>query len=172
MYGKLMSVSDETMWVYFELLTRVPADELARLRAGHPMGAKKRLARIVTAQFHGEPGAAAAESGFHRVFQERGVPREEDLDEVRLELGTPGKRPAGSGAEGSPGKLLRLVLREAGFVPSTSEARRRIVEGAVDVDRARVVDVNTALGAGVYLIRVGRRFKRVRIESGKAGKRP
>jgi tyrosyl-tRNA synthetase len=175
MYGKLMSVSDETMWVYFELLTRVTADELARLRAGHPMDAKKRLARIVTAQFHGEPEAAAAESGFHRVFQERGVPREEDLDEVRLELGAPGDEPAGpagSGAEGRPGKLLRLVLREAGFVPSTSEARRRIVEGAVDVDRARVVDVNTALGAGVYLIRVGRRFKRVRIEPGKAGKRP
>jgi tyrosyl-tRNA synthetase len=174
MYGKLMSVSDETMWIYFELLTRLPASELAALRSGHPMEAKKRLARIVTAQYHGEAAAKKAESGFHRVFRDRGVPREEDLDQVHLELGTPAdgdSRPADSHGEAGAGKLLRVVLKEAGFVPSTSEARRRILEGAVDVNQERVVEVNTALAAGVYLIRVGRRFKRVVIDRGRDAKK-
>src|SRR6185295_7945341 len=59
MYGKLMSVSDALMFRYFELVTRVPEDEIARLRSLHPMEAKKRLAHTVTAMYHGEAGAAA-----------------------------------------------------------------------------------------------------------------
>ncbi len=173
-YGKLMSVSDETMWVYFELLTRLPADELSALRRAHPMEAKKRLARVVAAQFWGEAAAEAAERGFHRVFQQRGVPREEDLEQVRLELaqpadGDPG--PGGARPRSGAGKPLRVVLKEAGLVPSTSEARRRILEGAVDVDQERVSDVNAVLDAGSYLIRVGRRFTRILIEPGEGRKK-
>ncbi len=64
MYGKLMSVSDALMFRYFELVTRVPETEIAGLRALHPMEAKKRLARTVTAMYHGEDaGAAGAEAG-------------------------------------------------------------------------------------------------------------
>ena len=60
MYGKLMSVSDAMMFRYFELVTRVPEDEIAALRGLHPMEAKKRLARTVTAMYHGEAAAAEA----------------------------------------------------------------------------------------------------------------
>jgi len=59
-FGKLMSVSDAMMWRYFELLTRIPESEIAVLRSGHPMEAKKRLARTITAQYHGERGAVDA----------------------------------------------------------------------------------------------------------------
>ena len=74
MYGKLMSVSDALMFRYFELVTRVPESEIAALRRLHPMEAKKRLARTVTAMYHGEAAAAAAEAAFARVVQGREVP--------------------------------------------------------------------------------------------------
>src|SRR3989442_13037478 len=73
-FGKLMSVSDEMMWRYFELLTRVPAAELATLRSGHPMDAKKRLAHAITAQYHGDSAASEAERHFVRVHQQRDEP--------------------------------------------------------------------------------------------------
>src|SRR6185436_5875750 len=82
MYGKLMSVSDALMFRYFELATRVPDAELALLRTLHPMAAKKRLARTVTAMYHGEAGATAAEAHFARVVQGREVP--EKVEEIRI----------------------------------------------------------------------------------------
>ena len=152
-FGKLMSVSDELMWRYFELLTRIPEEELAALRAGHPMDAKKRLARAITAQYHGEAAAALAEANFTRIFQQRQDP--EKLEEVRLSAG-------GLGAVRGRASLVKLLVA-AGAVPSNAEARRMIRQGAVDVDGQRVSDVNQALAAGkTYLLRVGKRvFKRV-----------
>ena len=152
-FGKLMSVSDELMWRYFELLTRIPEEELVALRAGHPMDAKKCLARAITAQYHGEVAAALAEANFTRVFQQRQDP--EKLEEVRLSAG-------GLGAVRGRASLVKLLVA-AGAVPSNAEARRMIRQGAVDVDGQRVSDVNQALAAGkTYLLRVGKRvFKRV-----------
>jgi len=164
-YGKLMSISDDLMWRYFDLLTRLPAAEIGTLRAGHPRDAKMQLARTVTAQYHGEEAASGAEAKFVRLIRQR-QPREEDLEEVML-------HPLSEGGGAIPGggvgpRPLRMVLKEAGFVPSLSEARHRIQEGAVEVDRERVVDVNHALAPGrSYLIRVGRRFKRVILEAAK-----
>jgi tyrosyl-tRNA synthetase len=164
MYGKLMSISDELMWRYFELLTRLPAAELAALKAGHPRDAKMRLARILTAKYHGEEAGASAEAKFIRLVRER-QPREEDLESIALPPLSGGAIPGAvlPGRQGS--RLLRAVLKEAGFVPSLSEAKHRIEEGAVEVDRQRVLDVNHVLVPGRgYLIRVGRRFKRVILE--------
>ncbi len=162
MYGKLMSISDGLMWRYFELLTRSPEAEIEGLRAGHPRDAKMRLALTLTAKYHGEAAAAQAEARFVRLIRER-QPLEGDLEEVTL---APSGIPSAE-AVSAPG-LLRAVLKEAGFVPSTSEARRRIQEGAVEVDRQRVQDVNHVLDPGRwYLIRVGRRFKRVILPSPK-----
>ncbi len=161
-FGKLMSVSDEMMWRYFELLTRVPESEIVALRSGHPMEAKKRLARTITAQYYGDRGAAEAEEHFARVHQHRDVPDEIETARVPA-TGAAGGR--GLPPKGAPWPVW-LVLKEAGLVPSTSEARRMIQQGAVEIDRRRVTSTEETLAPGsAYLIQVGkRRFKRVVLE--------
>jgi tyrosyl-tRNA synthetase len=162
-FGKLMSVSDELMWRYYALLTRVPEGEIDALRAGHPMEAKKRLARTITAQYHDESAAAAAEAHFVRVHQQRDDPS--DVDTVSLPGQGGSSKGKGLPAAGTPWPVW-LVLKEAGLVASTSEARRMIQQGAVEVDRRRVASVDEVLPPGRgYLIKVGkRRFKRVLLE--------
>jgi tyrosyl-tRNA synthetase len=162
-FGKLMSVSDEMMWRYFDLLTRVPEAEITALRSGHPMDAKKRLARVITAQYHDEGAAQSAEAHFVRVHQQRDEPA--DVEEIVLPRGvgaTPGKAVPRRGSSWP----VWLVLKEAGFVSSSSDARRMIQQGAVEIDRRRVTSVEETLAPGQgYLIQVGkRRFKRVLLE--------
>ena len=148
-FGKLMSLSDEMMWRYFELLTRVPQDEIAALRAGHPMEAKKRLARTITAQYHGEADAEAAAARFARIHQQRQNP--EAIEDVRVT----------TGQIGAPVTLVKLLVA-AGFVASNGEARRMIQQGAVDVDGQRISDAGASVAPGERLVRVGKRqFKRV-----------
>jgi tyrosyl-tRNA synthetase len=161
-FGKLMSVSDAMMWRYFELLTRIPESEIAALRSGHPMEAKKRLARTITAQYHGDRDAVDAEEHFARVHQQRDVPDEIETARVPASGAAGGK---GLPPKGAPWPVW-LVLKEAGLVPSTSEARRMIQQGAVEIDRRRVTSTEeTLLPGGAYLIQVGkRRFKRVVLE--------
>ena len=161
-YGKLMSVSDAMMWRYFELLTRVPEVEIDALRAGHPMEAKKLLARTITGQYHGERGAADAEAHFARVHQHRDVPDEIETARVPSARAASGQNLPPKGAPWP----VWLVLKEAGLVQSTSEARRMIQQGAVEIDRQRVTSTEGTLApGGEYLIQVGkRRFKRVILE--------
>ena len=152
MYGKLMSVSDALMFRYFELVTRVPEHEIAELRRLHPMEAKKRLARTVTAMYHGEAGAAAAELAFARVVQAREVPDNIEL----IRLSTP------SGSE----PAWKVVVL-AGMAPSNSEARRLIQQGGVEVDGSRVTDPNQKIDVSgeTRLLQVGKRkFKRFVLE--------
>ncbi len=151
MYGKLMSVSDDLMFRYFELVTRVSEEEIQALKKLHPMEAKKRLAWTVTSMYQGEAGAREGEAHFSRVVQGKEVP--EKIEIIRAE--TP--------SEGEP---AWKVIVMSGLVPSNSEARRQIQQGAVEVDGRRLVDPNGPLQAGhEYLIRVGkRRFKRVFLE--------
>jgi tyrosyl-tRNA synthetase len=150
-YGKVMSISDELMWRYFDLLTRLPESEIATLRTGHPMDAKKRLARTLTAMYHGDARAGDAEAHFARVFQQRSDPA--TIETVTL---------TGPALGDGPRVPLVKVLVAAGLVPSNSEARRMIQQGAVDVDGSRVADVGASIDRGERLIRVGKRqFKRV-----------
>jgi tyrosyl-tRNA synthetase len=155
-YGKLMSLSDDLMWRYFELLTRISSEEIARLRAGHPMDAKKRLASTITEQYAGAAAATAAAERFARVHQDRALP--EKMEERRL--------PA-------PGGRLALfsALRAAGMAASNSEARRLLEQGAVELDGQRVSALDVELvGGKTYVIRVGkRRFCRLIVESGASG---
>ena len=144
MYGKLMSVSDDAMFRYFELVTRVPEDEIAGLRRLHPMEAKKRLARTVTAMYHGEAAAADAEAGFSRVVQGREVP-----DNIReIPMATP-----------SDGEPAWKVVVWSETVASNSEARRLIQQGAVEIDGSRVTDPNQKLesSGATRLLQVGKR---------------
>jgi tyrosyl-tRNA synthetase len=152
MYGKLMSVSDALMFRYFELVTRVPEAEIALLRRLHPMEAKKRLARTVTAMYHGEAGAAAAEAAFSRVVQAKEVP--DNIDIIRL-------------ATPSDSEPAWKVVVLAGMAPSNSEARRLIQQGAVEVDGSRVTDPNQKVerSGESRLLQVGKRkFKRFVLE--------
>src|SRR5262249_57724489 len=106
-FGKLMSVSDAMMWRYFELLTRVPEAEISALRAGHPMEAKKRLAGVITAQYHGDRAAVEAADRFARVHQHREDP--EEIEKTRVAGGV------------SP---VWRRLTEAGLAAHTHAARR------------------------------------------------
>jgi tyrosyl-tRNA synthetase len=152
MYGKLMSVSDELMFRYFELVTRVSEREIRELRSLHPMEAKKRLARTVTAMYHGEAGAKEGEDHFARVIQDRQIPDKIDL----ITLETP------LGAE----PIWKIVVMSR-LAATNSEARRQVQQGAVEVDGARVSDPNTPVPVSAIsrLLKVGkRRFVRFILE--------
>jgi tyrosyl-tRNA synthetase len=168
-YGKIMSISDDLMWRYFELLTRLPATEIDGLKAGHPRDAKMRLARTLAAHYHGEPAAAQAEAKFVREVQNRQVP--ETIEEVRVDP-VSGEERSGTARPRAESRLLWWVLKQASLAPSASEARRLIEQGAVDVDGERVTDLDHRLAPGRdYLIRVGkRRYKRVLLDSGSGKK--
>jgi tyrosyl-tRNA synthetase len=156
-FGKVMSVSDDLMWRYYALLTRIPEAEIETMRRGHPMEAKKRLAFTLTAQYQGPDKATAAAAHFARVHQQGALPAEIDERRVLARGGS---------------VLLPQVLREAGLVGSNSEGRRMIGQGAVEVDGERVTSVDAELADGrTYLIRVGKRqFRRVAVE--RAGSDP
>ena len=149
MFAKLLSISDELMWKYFTLLSWRPAAEIARLRdevaAGrNPRDAKVLLAKEITARFHDAAAADAAEQDF--VNRSRGgVP--DDIPELTF-----------SGAPLAIGALLK----QAGLVPSTSEAMRMIEQGGVRLDGAVVSDKALKVDAGTVVVQVGKRkFARV-----------
>jgi len=157
MYGKTMSIPDELMMQYYELVTTVGVDELERLRTGladgtvHPRDAKRRLAREIVKRFHSEEAASAAESHFDRVHRERAVP--EDVPEVVLRPGQ---------LENGRIWIARLLVA-AGLAGSNSEARRLITQGGVRLDGQVVTDPSTdwAAKSGV-VVQVGRRrFARI-----------
>ncbi|MCS6817476.1 MAG: tyrosine--tRNA ligase [Blastocatellia bacterium] len=155
MYGKLMSISDELMWTYYELLTDVPAEELARWRAEaetgslNPRDVKAQLARRLVAEFHSEEAARRAEEEFNRVFRERGLPSEMPI--FRL-----------SASVGDRVELARLLV-QAGLAPSRREAQRLIEQGGVHVDGERIADPRAHIVVrSEFVLQVGRRrFLRV-----------
>ena len=155
MFGKLMSVSDELMWRYFELLSFRPQAEIALLQDSvktgtNPRDVKFELAQELVGRFHGDSAARDAQEAFVRQFQGGGVP--DDLKEFDLEA------PDG-------GLGIANLLKAAGLVTSNSEAFRLIGQGAVRIDGERVADRDLSLGSGAdHIVQVGkRRFARVRI---------
>ena len=155
MFGKLMSISDELMWRWFDLLSFRPNADLARLKdavAGgrNPRDVKFELGIEIVDRVHGAGSGARARDEFVARFQQGALP--EDLPEVTLT---------------APGGALDLahVLKGAGLVPSTSEAFRQLKQGAVRVDGARVEDGATSFSPGAkHVFQVGkRRIARVTI---------
>ena len=131
MYGKLMSISDELMGKYWLFLTDLRKSEvdalLAEIAAGklHPMEAKKRLARTITASFHGEEEAARADENWARMFQQKG--EAEDLEEVAITYADV------AGPEPNQIRLPKLLV-QLGLAASGAEANRKIAEKAVKLD--------------------------------------
>ena len=162
MYGKLMSISDELMWKYYVFLTDLRQSEVDALQsevaAGtlHPMEAKKRLARTITAGFHSEAAAQIAEGNWARMFQNKETA--EDLEEVTIAYADL------VGPSGAPGALaIRLprLLIQLGLAASGAEASRKIAENAVKLDGEVATNALiplTALPARI-VVRLGKRAK-------------
>jgi tyrosyl-tRNA synthetase len=156
-FGKLMSISDELMWRYFELLSFRPLAEIAALRreasgGRNPRDIKFELARELVSRFHDAAAAERAQRNFTARVSEKGVP--DDLPVRVIHVDGAGLRVAN-------------LLKEAGLAASTSEANRKIEEGAVKMDGARVTDRALTLGAGAeHVFQVGsRRFARLKLEA-------
>jgi tyrosyl-tRNA synthetase len=158
MYGKLMSISDELMWKYFLFLTDLRLSEIESLKAGvlasttHPMDVKKRLARTITAGFHGEAAATSADENWARMFQQKET--SENLEEVEVALADV------AGAESNQIRLPKL-LTALGLAASGAEATRKIAEKAVKLDgetaAGNIVSVES-LPARI-VVRLGKRAK-------------
>jgi len=166
MYGKLMSISDELMWQYYELLTDLDPSRLAELRqqvAGgqlHPMQAKRELAAQIVTDFHSPAAAEEAAKEFSRIFQERQTPAK--LRERRLTAAERKKLKAEKSI-----RLARL-LGHLKLAPSRSEAERLIKQGAVEVDGRRIDDPRAEVDLvppRQFTLRVGKhQFEKVVVE--------
>ncbi len=152
-YGKVLSISDQLMFRYYDLLSDLSVTEIAQLKQRmedgeiHPKEVKKRLARELTARFHSEEAALKAEANFEEVFQKKGLP--DDIPEVTLQA--------------KEGVWLPQLLVDAGLVQSTSEGRRMIKQNAVSLDGEKITDMNSVIPPkGDILLRVGkRRFSKI-----------
>jgi tyrosyl-tRNA synthetase len=148
MFGKLMSISDDLMWRYFDLLSFRSNAELSALRAEvesgrNPMEAKFELAGEITARFHGGDAAKRARENFAARSQQREIPtdipkRTETIDAA--EIG------------------IAALLKQCGLVPSTSQAFRLIEQGGIRLNNERVTNIKATVSAGAtYLFQVGKR---------------
>ena len=137
MFGKIMSISDDLMLRYFELLT---TEDLSRVTAAHPMEAKQRLAGLLVERYHGAEAAKNALAEFQQKFQEREFP---DVPDAVVQLHATDLT-AGDRHEEGEIKLPDLVMK-TNLVASKSEARRLIIQGGIEVDGEKETDPNTLI---------------------------
>jgi len=148
-FGKIMSVSDELMIRYYELLSHISMDEFHALGKGlksgafHPRQAKEDLALELVARYWGEDGAARAKAHFEQVFKKKGLP-----DEIQVHAFT---------WAGEASVPIAALLKDAGLCQSASEARRLIKQGGVRLDSEKLSDPELRLKRGEYLFQVGKR---------------
>jgi tyrosyl-tRNA synthetase len=157
MFRKMMQIDDDVIFRFFDLLSRRSNEEIATLRQQRRQGRNPReikalFAREIVERFHGTPEAERATNEFERIYSNDAVP--DDVPHVEL-------TPTGALAE------LAWALKQAGLAESTSDARRKVHNGGVEVDGARATDPKMPLDPGKeYLVRVGskdRRFARIRV---------
>jgi tyrosyl-tRNA synthetase len=159
MFGKLMSISDEMMWKYYELCTDLLPAEIADRREGvesgsyHPMDAKRDLAKMIIGDFHSAEDAEQADAEFRRIFSRGEFPS--DIEERMFP------------AEQEPFALVKLLV-SANLCASNNDARRMIAQGAVTIDDERVDDLKATVEGSTgrsYIVKVGkRRFARITFE--------
>jgi len=158
MVGKLMSISDELMWPYYESLTNLTPVEIAQIRKRvesgeeHPIEVKKRLAELIISTFHGKEAGKKAIEAFHQVFGLGYAPKDAPVHKI---------------PRGEPRRVISILV-ESGMLPSRSEAERLVKQRGVDVDGTSKGDVRWMLDCSapaVYQIRVGKKkFLRVVVE--------
>jgi tyrosyl-tRNA synthetase len=142
MFGKVMSIPDKLMARYYELLTDAGPEEIAAIKSGamHPMEAKKRLAALVTSEYHDDAAAEAARRYFESKFQRREIPQDIPVFKLAKPL------------------WVCELMKQLRFAASTSEARRLLGQGAVRVDGNPVTDVNFRFVPGEHqILEVGKR---------------
>lgn len=152
MFGKIMSISDELMWDWYDLLSFRPLEEIAQLKsevsAGkNPRDVKILLAKEIITRFHDEVAANTAEQEFINRFQKGAIPDEMPEFTIEGEIG------------------LAALLKEAGLVPSTSEAIRSAQQGGIKIDGKKIEDVKQVAQKGTFVFQVGKRkFARITIK--------
>ena len=146
-FGKVMAISDELMWRYYELLSAKSLEDIAGLKTSvqngslHPKAAKENLAHEMVCRYHNEKDADEARQGFNAVFAGGGVP--DDMPEHSCACGEDSTPP--------------VFLEAAGLVKSRGEAKRLMKEGALSVDGERCEDAVTPLTAGEYVVKLGKK---------------
>ena len=146
-FGKVMAISDELMWRYYELLSAKSLEDIAELKTSvqngslHPKAAKENLAHEMVSRYHSEKDADEARQGFNAVFAGGGVP--DDMPEHSCACGEDSTPP--------------VFLEAAGLVKSRGEAKRLMKEGALSVDGERCEDAVTPLTAGEYVVKLGKK---------------
>ena len=146
MFGKVLSISDELMWRYYELLSTKSLDEIAQMKKGvqegtlHPKKVKEDLALEITTRFHDGEAAHKAKEEFDKVHAKSQIPS--DIAEFRCD---------------EEQIWIAKALVDCGLEPSTSQARRDIKQGGVKINQEKVSDMNLQLTSGEYLLQVGKR---------------
>ena len=153
MFGKIMSISDELMWRWFDLLSFKSSDEINALKSQqdngrNPRDIKIELAKELIARFHDEKSANDAESNFIDQFQKKNIP--DDIEEILHKIS----------GESIP---LANLLKDCGMTSSTSEAMRMIQQGAVRIDEQKITDKTHQVSIGTSAVyQVGKRkFKKI-----------
>jgi tyrosyl-tRNA synthetase len=163
MYGKIMSISDEMMWRYYELLTDVQVAEIEKMkRETHPMQAKKELARRIVGDFHSAAAAAKAGEDWAKQFQKSEVP--EDAEEIAISVGD-----IGGSVDEHGMALLRLdrLLVRCGLAESVTDAVRKLRQGAVKIENQTVGKADPRIALHILVsgrvqkhsLRVGKRLR-------------
>jgi len=152
-YGKILSISDELMWRYYELLSDMPLTDIAQLkedvssRTVHPKTAKENLALEITTRFYNEELATLAKEEFNSVFKAKKLP----TDMVEFEM--------------QEGVWICQALVDAELEPSTSQGRRDIKQNAVSINQEKISDDKLNLSVGEYILQVGKkRFAKVKVK--------
>jgi len=152
-YAKILSISDELMWRYYEILSDKSLEDIAKMREDvangllHPKIVKENLALEITTRFYNEESATMAKSEFDNIFKSNKLPT--DIAKIEVENGI----------------WICKALVDAGIEPSTSQARRDIKQGAVRLDQEKISNEKMNLDSGEYILQVGKRkFVKVKVK--------
>lgn len=155
MYGKIMSISDELMFRYYELLSHLSTDEFHKLKkdvgngTAHPKKAKEDLAAEIVARYWGQEAAAQAQTGFEHIFKDKGIPDEIPCTEIKWD---------------EDQMWIPKIMKASGMSSSTGEAVRLIKQGGLKINEKKIDNPESRLPRGEYIFKAGKR-KFIRIKA-------